>query len=87
MNSWLNNLFFFSLFRGRPPSEEAETAKVKKPAAYTGSGYRLGSEDEPSTIEQPASPVAPPTAEEDNEPVCSANFKFYTFYVYSCGFE
>lgn len=54
---------------GRPPSEEAETAKVKKPAAYTGSGYRLGSEDEPSTIEQPASPVAPPTAEEDNEPV------------------
>ncbi|CAO3627057.1 unnamed protein product [Mucor hiemalis] len=53
---------------GKPATEEVETAKVKKPATYTGSGYRLGSEDEPSTIAQPASPIAPPS-QEDNEPV------------------
>ncbi|RCH87516.1 hypothetical protein CU098_008886, partial [Rhizopus stolonifer] len=45
---------------GGHASEEAPKKAQKKPS-YTGTGYRLGSEDEPSTAVQPASPVAPVT--------------------------
>lgn len=56
--------------RGGPaPEEEPSSSSVKKPTYYTGSGYRLGSEDEPSTLAQPSSPIAPAVVQ-DNEPVC-----------------
>ncbi|KAK4517073.1 uncharacterized protein ATC70_000402 [Mucor velutinosus] len=51
---------------GGAPAEEEQTQSQKKPAFYTGSGYRLGSEDEPSTLAQPAT-SASPTAENDDE--------------------
>ncbi|KAL9540086.1 hypothetical protein MBANPS3_009887 [Mucor bainieri] len=51
---------------GGAPAEEEQTQSQKKPAYYTGSGYRLGSEDEPSTLAQPAT-SASPTAENDDE--------------------
>ncbi|KAG2211217.1 hypothetical protein INT47_006337 [Mucor saturninus] len=53
---------------GGPAPEEEPAARVKKPTYYTGSGYRLGSEDEPSTLAQPSSPVAPALVQE-TEPV------------------
>ncbi|CAO0798978.1 unnamed protein product [Mucor circinelloides] len=57
---------------GGAPAEEEHTESQKKPTYYTGSGYRLGSEDEPSTLAQPAtsaSPTAENDEEEDLEPV------------------
>jgi hypothetical protein len=44
---------------------------------YTGSGYRLGSEDEPSTLTEStnSSPAAQQEEEEEPEPVTI--FKFY----------
>ncbi|KAL0146371.1 SEP-domain-containing protein [Mucor lusitanicus] len=57
---------------GGAPAEEEQTQSQKKPAYYTGSGYRLGSEDEPSTLAQPAtsaSSAAENDDEEDLEPV------------------
>ncbi|KAI9260925.1 hypothetical protein EDC94DRAFT_610285 [Helicostylum pulchrum] len=49
---------------GGPAPEEEQATKSEKKPAYTGSGYRLGSEDEPSSLAEPsssagsASPVA-----------------------------
>jgi UBX domain-containing protein 1 len=60
-------LFFLYIYRGGSAPEE-ESKSQKKPTYYTGSGYRLGSEDEPSTLAQPASPIAP-AVEENDEPV------------------
>ncbi|KAI9357127.1 ubiquitin-related domain-containing protein [Pilaira anomala] len=53
---------------GGPAPEEEQTVKSEKKPAYTGSGYRLGSEDEPSSLAQPSSPIAPAIVE-DTEPV------------------
>ncbi|GAN10794.1 SEP-domain-containing protein [Mucor ambiguus] len=50
---------------GGAPAEEEQTQSQKKPTYYTGSGYRLGSEDEPSTLAQPATSASP--AENDDE--------------------
>ena len=53
------------MIRGGAPAEEEQTQSQKKTASYTGSGYRLGSEDEPSTLAQPATSAS--TAENDDE--------------------
>jgi hypothetical protein len=58
-------------YRGGPAPEEEQTT-VKKPTYYSGSGYRLGSEDEPSTLAQPSSPIAP-AIQEEAEPVMYLN--------------
>jgi hypothetical protein len=39
----------------------------KKPNYYTGAGYRLGSEDEPSSVSRPVTTATP--AQEELEPV------------------
>ncbi|KAI7896695.1 uncharacterized protein EV154DRAFT_535637 [Mucor mucedo] len=62
------NLYAGGEKSGGPAPEEEPAARVKKPTYYTGSGYRLGSEDEPSTLAQPSSPVAPALVQE-TEPV------------------
>lgn len=54
------------MIRGGAAPEEEQTESQKKPSYYTGSGYRLGSEDEPSSLAQPAT-SSTPVAEDDEE--------------------
>lgn len=55
------------MIRGGAPAEEEQTQSQKKLASYTGSGYRLGSEDEPSTLTQPATSASPDSENYDDE--------------------
>ncbi|KAI8975472.1 hypothetical protein BDF20DRAFT_878877 [Mycotypha africana] len=52
---------------GPVPAEEFEKS-TKKPKYYTGTGYRLGSEEEPSSVVQPAETSAG-SLDEEPEPV------------------
>lgn len=72
--------FNYEFIRGGPAPEEEQTVKSEKKPAYTGSGYRLGSEDEPSSLAQPSSPIAPAIVE-DTEPVKDNRHRVF-FYLY-----
>lgn len=60
-------------YRGGPAPDEEIPQTEKKPSYYTGAGYRLGSDDEPSSLATPVAPAAPAT-EEEPEPVSFIKF-------------
>ncbi|CEP16094.1 hypothetical protein [Parasitella parasitica] len=69
-NSLVDQILKKAAEGGAAPEEETPQ---KKPTYYTGPGYRLGSEDEPSSLAQPATSATSSAAdvdeEEDLEPI------------------
>lgn len=57
----------------------------KKPNYYTGAGYRLGSEDEPSSVSRPVTTATP--AQEELEPVKSCKLSFVSYLSLFIGYS
>ena len=57
-------MIMIMVIRGGPaPEDEAGSSDVPKPSYFKGSGYKLGSEEEPSSVVNPTIPAV----EEDDD--------------------
>lgn len=71
-------LTIIACIRGGPAPEEEDGPSVRKPKYFKGSGYKLGSEEEPSQLVNPT--VQSDSEDELLEPVSNRYSKFVTVY-------